>query len=206
MFDHFGVPDTVIGFGALLDTNSFDVISAIGSSTLQMSYLSPVASKGGAVISFDSTNYYSNKVKVVLSGLSYHYITDYGDPSGTPDRADHLRDILTWFGNPLDAPVAADEQLPPTSSLSQNYPNPFNPTTTIRYSIVQSGHVRLRIYNVAGQLVKTLVDEPQHPQAGGYSIRWDGRNNKGSRVSSGVYFYQLKTPGFTRAKKMVLLQ
>jgi flagellar hook assembly protein FlgD len=62
------------------------------------------------------------------------------------------------------------------------------------------------VQNVAGQLVKTLVNEKQLPQAGGFTIRWDGRNNKGSRVSSGVYFYRLKTDSFTSAKKMVLLQ
>ncbi len=205
MFDHASGPDTIVAFGGLLDTNCFDVILPIGRTTLEMSYQNPPATPGGAVVSFDSTNDYGNQARVVLSGFSYHYIYD-DVPAGVPDRAEHLGDILDWLGNDLGQPVGAAETPVFRNTLSQNHPNPFNPTTTIRYSIARPGHVSLRIYNVAGQLVKTLVNEKQLPQAGGFTIRWDGRNNKGSRVSSGVYFYQLKTDSFTSAKKMVLLQ
>ena len=90
--------------------------------------------------------------------------------------------------------------------LANNYPNPFNPTTTIHYGVREQGHVTLRIYNVAGQLVRTLVDDVRMPLAGGYTARWDGRSRAGQPVASGVYFYKLSTRSFAKTKKMVLLK
>jgi flagellar hook assembly protein FlgD len=93
-----------------------------------------------------------------------------------------------------------------TNRLGQNYPNPFNPKTTIEYSIKERAPVTLKIYNVAGQLVKTLVNEIQSPKAEGYAITWDGRSNTGQPVSSGVYFYRLETRDFVQTKKLLLLK
>jgi flagellar hook assembly protein FlgD len=90
--------------------------------------------------------------------------------------------------------------------LEDNYPNPFNPTTTIKYSIASSGHVSLKIYNAAGQLVRTLVNEEQAPRAEGFAVTWDGTSNQGQPVASGVYFYKLATEGFSQTKKMALLK
>ncbi|MCK4774745.1 MAG: T9SS type A sorting domain-containing protein, partial [Candidatus Krumholzibacteria bacterium] len=83
---------------------------------------------------------------------------------------------------------------------------PFNPTTTIRYSIAERGRVTLRVYNVAGQLVKTLVEEEQSPETASRAVTWDGRNQAGHAVSSGVYFYKLAAKGFNKTKKMILLK
>lgn len=88
--------------------------------------------------------------------------------------------------------------------LSQNYPNPFNPTTTISFSIAKSGHVNLVVFDVTGAVVRNLLSESRRPSQ--YRVLWDGRNNAGAPVASGVYFYRLKAPGFTSAKKMVLLK
>jgi hypothetical protein len=105
----------------------------------------------------------------------------------------------------FDPPTDAGETPRYANDLEQNYPNPFNPATTIEYSIARPGHVTLRVYNVAGQLVRTLVDENQAP--GPVRIaRWDGRNETGNPVASGVYLYQLEAPGFTRTKKMVMVR
>ena len=95
--------------------------------------------------------------------------------------------------------------LPTSYSLAQNYPNPFNPVTTIKYTIKERAHVSLKVYNVAGQLVRTLVDEVQSPEAV-KPVEWRGRNNRGQKVASGVYFYKLVTKDFTRTRKMVLLK
>ena len=92
------------------------------------------------------------------------------------------------------------------SHLGQNYPNPFNPATTIRYSVAERGVVTLRIYNVAGQLVRTLVNEIQAPKQEGYSVIWNGKNEHGSAVATGVYFYQLRTRRLSHTKKMLLLR
>jgi hypothetical protein len=83
--------------------------------------------------------------------------------------------------------------------LSSNYPNPFNPSTIISYEIAKVGHVSLKVYNVLGQQIATLVDGVQSP--GRYNVEFDG-----SKLSSGVYFYQLKTDNFVSTKKMVLVK
>jgi hypothetical protein len=92
-------------------------------------------------------------------------------------------------------------------SLSHNYPNPFNPVTSIQYTV----HSRqtpipttLKIYNIRGQLVRTLVDEPKGP--GTYQVIWDGRSDQGKAVASGVYLYRLQVGDFSQTKKMVLIK
>lgn len=94
--------------------------------------------------------------------------------------------------------------LPQTFSLSQNYPNPFNPTTIIEYALPKDTRVKITIYNILGQKVKTLVDEFQ--SAGHKRIVWDSKNDKGHEVASGIYFYKIKAGEFTDSKKMVILK
>ena len=83
--------------------------------------------------------------------------------------------------------------------LFQNYPNPFNTITNIKYLIARTAHVELKVYTLSGQLVKTLVDREQ--DLGSHVVEWDGRNDEGKKVSSGIYLYCLKTAGYTRVKK-----
>jgi len=99
----------------------------------------------------------------------------------------------------------ADEQFNQAKfSLSQNYPNPFNPQTTIEYDIEKDCDVTLKIYNLAGQLIKTLVDEYQ--TAGPHTITWHGDTDAGQEVASGVYFYRIKAGDKAAIKKMVVLK
>jgi hypothetical protein len=90
------------------------------------------------------------------------------------------------------------------NSLEQNFPNPFNPQTAIAYSLKDAADVRLAIYDVAGRRVRELVDE--HRMPGAYKVIWDGRDGKGSQVSSGVYFCKLVAGSFVETKKMVMLK
>jgi flagellar hook assembly protein FlgD len=76
----------------------------------------------------------------------------------------------------------------------------------IRYSISARGRVRLKIYDVSGRLVRTLVDRVQDPVATGYEVTWDGTRNAGGRAGSGVYFYELDSPGFAATRKLVLIE
>jgi flagellar hook assembly protein FlgD len=90
------------------------------------------------------------------------------------------------------------------NELAQNYPNPFNPTTTLAFSLAKGTDVDLRIFDVRGALVKTLVSE--HRAAGVHRVPWDGVNQQGNRVASGVYFYKLVAGPFTDTKKLTILK
>jgi hypothetical protein len=102
--------------------------------------------------------------------------------------------------------VTGDEppEIPLASYLSQNYPNPFNPVTMIQFGLESHGGVSLRIYDPAGRLVRTLVEESRN--AGHYMEEWDGRDSEGRSVASGMYFYRLQAGAFKETKKMVLLR
>ncbi|MFA6438648.1 MAG: DUF4350 domain-containing protein [Bacteriovoracaceae bacterium] len=94
--------------------------------------------------------------------------------------------------------------IPLDYSLSQNYPNPFNPVTTIHYSISNRGEVKLVIFNVLGQKVRTLV-HLQH-LIGSYSVTWDGKDNNGILLSSGIYYYQIQANNYRSVKKMTFIK
>ncbi|GAB4374541.1 MAG: hypothetical protein Kow0042_19190 [Calditrichia bacterium] len=96
-----------------------------------------------------------------------------------------------------------EDQVPFIYNLAQNYPNPFNPETRIEYSIAKNGPVQLYVYNMLGQRIATLVDQKQ--SAGRHTVLWNGRNDQGIPVSSGIYFYQIKAGDFSKVKKMVLV-
>jgi len=93
---------------------------------------------------------------------------------------------------------------PLRSSLQGNYPNPFNPETTIRYQLAQNENVKLQIFNIKGQLVRSLVNASQN--AGFYTVLWNGTDVNGSSCSSGIYFYRLETNTAKQVKRMLLLK
>ena len=101
-------------------------------------------------------------------------------------------------------------EIPQTFAMMQNYPNPFNPTTTLRYALPKDARVTLTIYNVLGQRVATLRDEAEN--VGYYNVVWNGRNDFGTQIASGVYFYRIEarpTDGsepFSSIKKMLMLK
>lgn len=116
---------------------------------------------------------------------------------------------LKYYDMKTEVESEEEHLLPDAFSLGQNYPNPFNPTTKIQFEVgsLKSGgpvHTTLVIYNILGQKVKTLVEEKVLP--GIYEIVWDGKNDKGNEVTSGIYFYRLETDGFKQTKKMILLR
>jgi hypothetical protein len=141
-------------------------------------------------------------------GLGQHTSADTIEirwPSGTMDRlfdvaADTLLRIeegVTSAGDPYTDPL--------DYMVYANFPNPFNPTTVIGYDLPKEQEVELRIFDVSGRLVRDLVDGMSQ-EAGRHLITWDGRDNYGHQVSSGVYFYRLEAGPFREARKMVLLR
>jgi len=98
--------------------------------------------------------------------------------------------------------ITNEPGLPDKFALHQNYPNPFNPFTTIKYDLKHETAVLLRIFNILGEEVRTLVNKEQ--QAGRYDVIWDGNNNFGKQVSSGVYIYRISAGDFVMTKKLIL--
>ena len=106
--------------------------------------------------------------------------------------------------SPTDVDERGEEPLPYRFELSQNYPNPFNPVTTIQYSLPERSPVRIEVYNVLGQVVRTLVDGER--SAGSYTITWNGEDASGAPVATGVYFYRFQAGEHVEKKKMLLLK
>jgi hypothetical protein len=115
-----------------------------------------------------------------------------------------LRDGNYGLNQVASLGAVAVQTRPEVYGLNDNYPNPFNPETTIRYQLPDASDVRLEIYNVVGQVVRTLVAERQ--SAGRYVVQWDATNDSNQPLSSGIYFYRLQAGDFQKIKKMLLLK
>ncbi|MCB2231147.1 T9SS type A sorting domain-containing protein [bacterium] len=147
-------------------------------------------------------------------------ITYLGDEymNGNPDDPSLQANLMRIFSAtmirageiPLSTPTVLyktggdDPETPDGFALEQNYPNPFNPTTTIAYSIPNRSHVLIQVFNVTGQVVRTLVDEEL--TAGAHDVVWDGRSDQGMAVGSGVYLYRITADTYTAGRKMMLLK
>lgn len=94
--------------------------------------------------------------------------------------------------------------IPKTFDLMRNYPNPFNPLTTITYQVPEQRRVSIRVYNLLGQKLRTLIDAPV--PAGIYKVTWDGKDERGELVGSGIYFYQMRAGEFVKSYRMVLIR
>ena len=161
--------------------------------------------------------YLSNKVDYIgfdengnkIGRLYIMYLNDYTYGSSIQNIGQATGGSMQFMAIDVvftDAPTdnVNNDVAPTISMLSQNYPNPFNPETKISFNVIKTGKVELSIYNVKGQLVKTLVNE--NKAVGMHNIVWHGDNNNGKKVSSGVYYYRLKNAGKTEMKKMVLMK
>ena len=147
------------------------------------------------------------------TGTAIEIVFDIDDITNIPQDPNfglEFGDILLANTNagiiPLKPRVEVEQEaaLPETYSLSQNYPNPFNPETEISFRIPSAIHTSLNIFNILGQEVITLVDEQR--EAGHYTVTWSGRDEFGTEVTTGVYFYTLKAGEFTETKRMLLLK
>ncbi len=111
---------------------------------------------------------------------------------------------LSKAASPVEAPVAA--ALPTEFKLLNNYPNPFNPSTRIAFQLPQDSNVRIDIYNMTGQLVRRLTGVGQSFPAGEHQLTWNGKNDAGDDVSSGIYLYRMSTAGYVKTHKMTLMR
>jgi len=134
---------------------------------------------------------YSFSDKDVIPKMTYYYKLEDISTEGT-----------STFHGPVMAKVTA--ATPTQFTLDQNYPNPFNARTMISYTLKTDADVTLKIYNILGQEIKTMVKK--HQLAGTYTITWDGKDSKGNDVSSGIYFYRIKAGDFSAERKMTYLK
>ena len=116
----------------------------------------------------------------------------------------YLLDDVELSGESVVGVAKTNPNIPDVFYVYQNYPNPFNPSTTIRYSIPESEYVVISIYDINGNLISTLLNSRQN--AGTHEILWDGKNNSGMKVVSGVYLYKVQAGNSSKISKMILLK
>jgi hypothetical protein len=126
-----------------------------------------------------------------------------GTASATEIFDDWFVDNVSLSG-PTSVQGGSPGSVPTRFALGQNYPNPFNPTTSISFDLPHDSRVRLDVYNLLGERVRTLIDE--NVGAGTHQVVWDGTDERANAVVSGVYFYRLEAPGFASVRKMLLLK
>jgi hypothetical protein len=199
-FNEISGPDSLVAYGGAPIVNRFDILEPLGTASTEMHYEGNPAQ--AAIIGQSTTTVNGSVASVMVSGFSFHTIRDER-PTDVVERETHMYHILNCLLGGATQPIATDDT-PHVNSLAQNYPNPFNPSTTISFSVRESGPVRLVVYDVSGARVRTLLDE--ETSAGEHFVTWDGTNNAGHSVASGVYFYRLQAAGFTETRKMVVMK
>jgi hypothetical protein len=142
------------------------------------------------------------------AGKSIRIKFDFASDDSNNKYGWYIDNISIFNNNVTDIDADSDEQnrfnLPRSFVLYQNYPNPFNPETIIKYQLPASVKINLEIYNILGKKVKKLVDSYQSP--GYYSIKWDGTDDHGSKVASGIYIYRIQMEKKLYFRKMILLK
>ena len=147
----------------------------------------------------DSTLQTSYRDSLVIPGRTYRYFIH----AGAGRSFSRSSDTVSVFIQPVTG-IAGDTEIPEKYVLYQNFPNPFNPVTTLRYQIPERSKVCIRIFDLTGRLVRSLVDHNQDP--GVYETAWDSENSAGRNVASGIYLVQMEAGDFTAVQKIILLK
>jgi hypothetical protein len=189
--------------------NAFDlyVLSTTGNQGKSGLLLTYPNTFGAAIRYATDYNTFSttDSARVVLGGFGFNWVEEGGERLNLTKQV-----VQNYFKEPNCYVAAAVEEgggegAPSfRNRLGQNMPNPFNPETAIRYTVARTGPVSIRIYNVTGALVRTLVDRVQ--VAGDHVARWNGTDDQGRTLPSGAYFYRFEAEGFLDARKLILLK
>ena len=172
-------------------TNKIDKV--IAGATISNGYLTTATNSSGTYTLLLPAGTHS------ITASAPEYLSQTKEVIVNPDLSTDLDFILLQEGD--------DPQVPPpvlATALHGNYPNPFNPETTISYSVKQPGRVKLTVYNIKGQKVRTLVNEEQI--TGHYKLVFNAKDDRGRPISSGVYLLRMQAPGYQKLAKMVLIQ
>jgi hypothetical protein len=189
--------------------NNFDLLTLSNTANSGRSGLLLTYPNTFAAMTRYATDYntFSNtdSARVAFTGFGFNFIQEGGERLNVAKMIvkDYFKEANCYLasgvedGSGSDAPSIGN-------ALRQNMPNPFNPETVIRYSVARSGPVAVRIYNVNGALVRTLVDRVQ--PIGEYVERWNGTDDQGRPLPSGAYFYRMESQGFADSRKLILLR
>lgn len=215
-----------MGFGSAVNCTTFDDLDQ----TIADADIDNEGIRNSLQVKADNARKQYDKAKLKTSGnvlcaLLHHVDAQEGKHISAASAQD-IRDCVTTVAASLGIPLPCESDTTAVLALPRNYPNPFRSTTMIEYEVVGSkatphsrispkegsqlltsgnaDRVLLRIYDVMGREVRTLVDQEQNP--GYYIVRWDGKNEQGLKVPSGIYFYQLHAGDLTEIDKMVLLR
>jgi len=184
-----------IGVGTNVEVCAFGISSAVAEPWIQL-----VGPTSGTVDPGDSDN-----LTARVYGGSMPDTIYFADIEITSnDPANPVMTIPVQIKAVQSTGISGSDPLPTTYAISQNYPNPFNPSTTIKYQLPQSNQVTINIYNLVGQKVRTLVYDNVEP--GYHEVTWNGLNDTGVQVGSGVYFYRFQAGDFVRTMKMLMLK
>ena len=191
--DNYSVASMTISFSGFINVEGFDLTLTFD--TNERLLYGDVGAVLDANISTD--NY--ETVQVVITdhdGNEKVYDLEALQQLGLHQQMAVVNNITTSTDNDIVAPEVF--------TLHQNYPNPFNPETNISYDIPEDGFVSVNVYDMRGTLIKTLVNDVQ--SSGYKTLKWNGTNDKGQKVSAGLYLYRIEAEGFTDTKKMALLK
>ena len=203
--------DTWIAYGGCLGINTFDAVQTVGSAQSLAEFTD--ANGNGGTYPYTAAVYnYNQTTDTEVIYLPYDFMFVYNAPGYQPPagleglsaRAVMLRDIFNAFGQQLEGPIGVGDMPQVRTVDVMAYPNPFNPQTTLALSLPRAGHVSVKIFNVRGELVRTLQDGPL--TAGRHELRWDGRDSDGSRQASGVYFAETRALGQTEVTRMAMIK
>jgi len=199
----FATVDEWIAFGGCPGINTFDGVT-ITTATRIAEFLNPQGQGGSyayAAATYNDLAAFNDQIIY----LPYDLMSVYTAPgnSGLPARAKVLGDVLLTFNQTGGSPVTPVPEI--GVFAVKNYPNPFNPQTKIEFTLPQRGQVSVKIFNVRGELVRTLVDEVREGNVAHVAV-WSGIDDRGAEVSSGVYFYEVRTNGITKINKMALVK
>lgn len=143
-----------------------------------------------------------------MMNVSHHEMVEGNEYCFRSEVVDQPVRFKIWIGSEAyvsEAIMKLEDELPNTMALHANFPNPFNPSTIIKFDVARSGPVKLKVYNILGQEIITLVDG-YHETGKDYSVAWNGKDAMGRSVASGVYIYRLVAGRITKTRKMLLLK
>jgi hypothetical protein len=192
-----------IAYGGCFGINDFDVVTPYAGATRLAQFTAP----GGVSTPYPYAAAILNIAgddKVISMNHDFYFVmSPHKAPAPITSRARLLSDVLNYFGVSNNPGNTVDTDLPVARFGVDSYPNPFNPSLTIKYTLKNPGNVVMKVYNVRGELVKTLLNsfvETPSP------IVWDGSNDQGSNVSSGVYFVETRSGGDVNVQKATMVK